>query len=168
MINTVERKDVGIILRITPRINESDFVSLQIYQESSAIKGGESVLATTTVGPTTTKRSAKTTVLVKNGDTIVLGGMMQETVNNLESRIPLLGSIPILGNLFKFSSVSRKKTNLLIFLTPHVIRTPDDLGQVTNDHRQKMETFIEQHKGEVKRILPDQMPMPGKGATEAK
>ncbi|MGB3400601.1 MAG: type II secretion system secretin GspD, partial [Candidatus Deferrimicrobiaceae bacterium] len=130
VINTVERKDVGIILRITPRINESDFVSLEIYQESSAIVG-TSLLAESTVGPTTTKRSAKTSVLVKNGQTVVLGGMMQETATNIEHKIPLLGSIPLLGNLFKFSSVSRKKTNLLIFLTPHVIKTPEEMGDMT-------------------------------------
>jgi general secretion pathway protein D len=168
VINTVERKDVGIILRLTPRINESDFVSLQIYQESSAILGGESVLATSTVGPTTTKRSAKTSVLVKDGDTVVLGGMMQETVNNSESKIPLLGDIPLLGHLFKFSSVSRKKTNLLIFLTPHIIKNPEEMGRLTNDHERKMQDFIKQHKGEVDKILPEQMPAPGKSTTEAK
>ncbi|MGZ8459589.1 MAG: type II secretion system secretin GspD [Candidatus Deferrimicrobiaceae bacterium] len=168
VINTVERKDVGIILRLTPRINESDFVSLQIYQESSAIKGGESVLATSEVGPTTTKRSAKTSVLVKNGDTVVLGGMMQETVNNSESKIPLLGDIPLLGHLFKFSSVSRKKTNLLIFLTPHIIKTPEEMGRLTNDHQRKMENFIEQHKGEVDKIFPEKMPAPSRSTTEAR
>ncbi len=162
VINTVERKDVGIILRITPRINESSFVSLEIYQESSALKGDTSLLATATVGPTTTKRSAKTSVLVRDGDTVVLGGMMQETVNNLERKVPILGSIPLVGNLFKFSSVTRKKTNLLIFLTPHIIKTPEEMSQMTTDHRRKMDQFIEQHKGEVERILPERVPAEGK------
>ena len=153
VINTVERKDVGIILRFTPRINESDFVSLDIYQESSAVKE-ISLLQSTTVGPTTTKRSASTSVLVKNGDTVILGGMMQETVSNNESRVPLLGSIPILGNLFKFSSISRKKTNLLIFLTPHIIKSPEDMFEVTTENRQKMDRFLEENKEEVKKILP--------------
>ncbi|MDH3383823.1 MAG: type II secretion system secretin GspD, partial [Deltaproteobacteria bacterium] len=161
VINTVERKDVGIILRITPRINESDFVSLEIYQESSAVKG-DSLLATSTVGPTTTKRSAKTSVLVKNGQTVVLGGMMQETANNIERKIPLLGSIPLLGNLFKFSSVSRKKTNMLIFLTPHVIKTPEEMGQRTTEHKRKMNDFIDRHRGEIEKILPDRSPLEGK------
>jgi len=161
VINTVERKDVGIILRITPRINESDFVSLEIYQESSAVKG-DSLLATSTVGPTTTKRSAKTSVLVKNGQTVVLGGMMQETANNIERKIPLLGDIPLLGNLFKFSSVTRKKTNMLIFLTPHVIKTPEEMGQRTTEHKRKMNDFIERHRGEIEKILPDRNPMEGK------
>ena len=154
VINTVERQDVGIILRFTPRINESNFVSLEIYQESSAVKD-VSILTVSTVGPTTTKRSARTSVLVKTGETVVLGGMMQETVTNQESKVPLLGDIPILGNLFKFSSVSRRKTNLLIFLTPHIIRTPEDMGRVTTDHRWKMDKFIEEHKEEVEELLPE-------------
>ena len=161
VINTVERKDVGIILRITPRINESDFVSLEIYQESSAIVG-TSLLAESTVGPTTTKRSAKTSVLVKNGQTVVLGGMMQETATNIEHKIPLLGSIPFLGNLFKFSSVSRNKTNLLIFLTPHVIKTPEEMGDMSTKQNRKMNEFIERHKGEIENIMPDRNPMEGK------
>ncbi len=161
VINTVERKDVGIILRITPRINESDFVSLEIYQESSAVKG-DTLLATSTVGPTTTKRSAKTSVLVKDGQTVVLGGMMQETANNIERKIPLLGSIPLLGNLFKFSSVSRKKTNMLIFLTPHVIKTPEEMGRKTSEHETKMNDFIERHRGEIDTILPGRNPAEGK------
>jgi len=154
VINTVERQDVGIILRFTPRINESNFVSLEIYQESSAVKD-ISILTVSTVGPTTTKRSARTSVLVKTGETVVLGGMMQETVNNSESKVPLLGDIPLLGNLFKFSSVSRRKTNLLIFLTPHIIKAPEDMERVTTDHRGKMDKFIEEHKEEVADILPE-------------
>jgi general secretion pathway protein D len=161
VINTVERQDVGIILRITPRINESDFVSLDIYQESSAVKGGESILATNAVGPTTTKRSAKTTVLVKNEETVVLGGMMQEIINNVETKIPILGSIPLLGNLFKFSSVNRSKTNLLIFLTPHIIKNPEDMSDLTVGHKKKMDDFIKEHAGEVERIFPEMGPLEG-------
>ena len=157
VINTVERKDVGIILRITPHIHESEFVNLEIYQESSSVKG-ESLLSLASVGPTTTKRSAKTNVLVQNGNTVVIGGMMQESFNTLERKIPLLGDIPLLGNLFKFKSVSRKKTNLLIFLTPHVIKSPTEMQQVTEGHQEKMDRFIDQNKGEVERIFPEMTP----------
>src|SRR5512134_3162466 len=88
IVNTVERKDVGITLRMTPHIHESEYVNLDIYQESSAILLGSSILNVDQVGPTTTKRSAKTSVLVRNGDTVVLGGMMQETFNVLERSVP--------------------------------------------------------------------------------
>lgn len=154
IINTIERKDVGITLRMTPHIHESDFVNLDIYQESSAILG-TSILNVSQVGPTTTKRSAKTSVLVRNGDTVVLGGMMQDTFSVLESQIPLLGDIPLLGNLFKFKSVSRQKTNLLIFLTPHIIKQAEDISRLTTDQQKKMDAFIEEHKGEVERIIPE-------------
>lgn len=157
VINTVERKDVGIILRITPHIHESEFVNLEIYQESSAVQG-DSLLSISTVGPTTTKRSAKTNVLVKNGNTVVIGGMMQETLNTFERKVPLLGDIPLLGNLFKFQSVSRNKTNLLIFLTPHVIKNPAEMEKVTIDHQEKMDRFIEENRGEVERIFPERTP----------
>ncbi|MBF8258345.1 MAG: type II secretion system lipoprotein GspD [Actinobacteria bacterium] len=156
LINTIERKDVGITLRITPHIHESEFVNLEIFQESSAIKGGTQLLDANRVGPTTTKRSAKTSVLVRNGDTVVLGGMMQETFTTIERQIPFLGDIPLLGYLFKFKSVSRNKTNLLIFLTPHVIKEPDDLAKMSEKQQKKMDKFIEQNRGEMKRISPEQ------------
>ena len=136
-INTVERKDVGITLRLTPHIHESDFVSLDIFQESSAV-AADSLLNASTVGPTTTKRSAKTSVLVKSGDTVVLGGMMQETFTNNVSQIPLLGDIPLLGNLFRFKSVSRQKTNLLIMLTPQIIRDPSQMLDTSAEQQRKM------------------------------
>jgi len=157
VINTIERKDVGIILRLTPHIHESDFVNLEIFQESSAVKG-DSLLTTNTVGPTTTKRSAKTSVLVKNGDTVVLGGMMQETFTNTVSQIPLLGDIPLLGNLFRFKSVSRKKTNLLIMLTPHIIREPGEMLQRSQDRQQKMTESFDLQKKEVEETFPDPKP----------
>jgi general secretion pathway protein D len=156
--NTIERKDVGITLRLTPHIHESDVMSLEIYQESSAVKGG-SPLDASTVGPTTTKRSAKTSVLVKNGDTVVLGGMMQETFTNTVSSVPLLGDIPILGRLFQFKSVSRKKTNLLIMLTPRIIREPGEMLERSVDQQRKMTEDFDLQKKEVQKTFPD--PKPG-------
>jgi general secretion pathway protein D len=151
VINTVERKDVGITLRLTPHIHESEIMNLEIYQESSAVK---STSDSSTVGPTTTKRAAKTSVLVKNGDTVVIGGIMQETFSMSDSQVPLLGDIPLLGNLFKYRSVSRKKTNLLLFLTPHIIKEPKDLADVSEKQQKKMDTFVEQNKGEAEGVLP--------------
>jgi len=157
VINTVERKDVGITLRLTPHIHESDFVSLDIFQESSAVKG-DSLLNASTVGPTTTKRSAKTSVLVKNGDTVVLGGMMQETFTNATSQIPLLGDIPLLGNLFRFKSVSRKKTNMLIMLTPRIIREPGEMLERSAEQKRKMTEEFDHQIKEVEKTFPDPKP----------
>lgn len=159
--NTIERKDVGITLRITPHIHESEFVNLDIYQESSAVKG-DTLLNANLVGPTTTKRSAKTSVLVRNGDTVVLGGMMQETYNTIQRQVPLLGDIPLLGNLFKFKSVTRNKTNLLIFLTPRIIKEPGDMARVTETEKARMDDFIRRNKGEVEKFLLERRTEEGK------
>jgi len=156
-INTVERKDVGITLRLTPHIHESDFVSLDIFQESSAIAASSSLDANT-VGPTTTKRSAKTSVLVKNGDTVVLGGMMQETFTNNASQIPILGDIPLLGHLFRFKSVSRQKTNLLIMLTPRIIRDPGQMLETSAEQQRKITDSFGQQIKEVERTFPEPGP----------
>jgi general secretion pathway protein D len=158
--NTVERKDVGVTLRLTPHIHESDFVNLDIYQESSTVKG-DSLLNVNQVGPTTTKRSAKTSVIVRSGDTVVLGGMMQETISTTRKQVPLLGDIPLLGWLFKYNSVSRQKTNMLIFLTPRIIKNPQDMTSIAADRQKAMDKFIEQNKDEVERIIPDKTPAAG-------
>lgn len=152
--NTIERKDVGVTLRITPHIHESNFVSLDIYQESSSVKS-TSILDASKVGPTTTKRSAKTSVLVSNGDTVVLGGMMQEQVGNIERKVPFLGDIPILGWLFKYNSVSRKKTNMLIFLTPRIITDPKQMNGIAAEQRKKMDVFVEKNKEDVEKVIPE-------------
>jgi len=154
VINTVERKDVGIILRITPHIHESEYVTLDIYQEASALKEG-SVLFATTIGPTTTKRSAKTSVLVKNGDMVLLGGLMQEQISNTQTKVPLLGDIPLLGRLFRFDSVTRKKTNLLIMLTPHIIKEPSDMIGRTLEKADRLQKEFDRKRQESDTLLPD-------------
>jgi general secretion pathway protein D len=156
VINTVERKDVGITLRLTPHIHESEFVSLDIYQEASALKTDALTLAqSATVGPTWTKRSTKTTVLVKTGDTVILGGIMQDNYTKNVSKIPLLGDIPLLGYLFRFTSEQKKKTNLLIMLTPHIIQEPGVLSKPLEDRQRKMLTPFNPNLDDVKRALPE-------------
>jgi general secretion pathway protein D len=98
-------------------------------------------------------------VLVKNGDTVVLGGMMQETFTNIASQVPLLGDIPLLGHLFRFKSVSRKKTNLLIMLTPHIIREPGQMLETSAEQKRNMTVDFDMQKKEVEKTFPD--PRPG-------
>ena len=156
VINTVERKDVGITLRITPHIHESEYVSMDIYQEASALKQDALTLAqTATVGPTWTKRSTKTTVLVKSGDTMILGGIMQENITKNVTKIPLLGDIPLLGALFRFSSDNKQKTNLLVMLTPHIIQEPGVASKALDDRQRKMLDAFDPTRDEVKRALPE-------------
>jgi general secretion pathway protein D len=134
---SVERKDTGITLKITPLITQGEYVKLDIYQEISAVKDANNKGAAADI--TTTKRSAKTAVVVKDRETVVIGGLMQDNDQETVSKIPFLGDIPGLGWLFKTKSVSRTKTNLMILLTPRVIKDAGDLAQVTVDQRGKFE-----------------------------
>jgi general secretion pathway protein D len=132
VLSSIERKDVGITLRLTPQITEGDYVRLEIYQEISQVEDVSEAIYTS-VGPTTTLRSTRTTVVVRDNQTVVIGGLMQETEEESETRMPYLSRIPLLGWLFKHRSSSKEKTNLLVFLTPHIIRDSVDLGHITRD-----------------------------------
>lgn len=142
IFNSIERTDVGIKLRITPRITEGDYVQLDIFQEISAVKDASDAILTT-VGPTTTKRATKTSVVVKDGHTVVIGGLMQEREEESIRKTPILGDIPILGWLFKFKSVTKTKTNLLVFLSPHIIKESPQLEEITE---KKYAEFMEKEK----------------------
>jgi general secretion pathway protein D len=139
VLNSITRTDVGIKLQITPQITEGDYVKLDIFQEISSVKSASDDILTS-VGPTTTKRATKTSVLVKDGHTVVIGGLMQEKDEESVTKVPLLGDIPLLGWLFKFKSVSNKKTNLLIFLSPHVVKETAQLAQLTEDKHKEFVT----------------------------
>jgi general secretion pathway protein D len=112
----VNRQDVGIKLKVTPQINEGDAVQLQIEQEVSSVSGA------TSVDISINKREIKTTVIVNDGGTIVLGGLIDEEIQESVSKVPLLGDIPILGNLFKSTSTTKRKRNLMVFIRPTIIR----------------------------------------------
>ena len=116
---TVERKDVGLMLRVRPQINENGTVKMAIYQEVSKIDG--STLKNVN-GPTTSKRSIESNVLVEDGSIIVLGGLLEDSYQQDEDKVPLLGDLPWVGNLFRSESRSRRKTNLMVFLRPVVVR----------------------------------------------
>lgn len=144
--SSIVRQDVGITLRITPQITKGDYVKLDIYQEISSVKQ-ESENIIISVGPTTTKRSTKTSVVVKDGQTVIIGGLMQETEEVNITKVPFLGDIPILGWLFRNKSVSMKKTNLLVFITPHVVKDAEALGQITRDKQKEFAKAEKQYAG---------------------
>jgi general secretion pathway protein D len=141
---SVERKDTGITLKITPQINEGQYVKLDIYQEISAVKDATSKGAATDI--ITTKRSAKTAVVVKDQETVVIGGLIQDQDEESISKIPLLGDLPLLGWLFKSKGTTRKKTNLMIFLTPRVIKGPTDLLGLAERQRGKFVDAVSNQK----------------------
>lgn len=117
--NTVERKDVGLMLKVRPQIGENGTVKMAIYQEISKIDRSTLTNAT---GPTTSKRAVESNVVVDDGNIIVIGGLLEDTYSQGEDKVPLMGDLPLVGNLFKSENRSRKKTNLMIFLRPIVVR----------------------------------------------
>jgi general secretion pathway protein D len=118
---TVERKDVGLTLRVKPQISEGGTVRLQIYQEVSSVVD---TILPNPAGVTTNKRAVESTVLVDDGQIVVIGGLIQDGVRETVEKVPFLGDIPLLGALFTYSTRSRSKTNLMVFLRPTVMRNP--------------------------------------------
>ena len=124
---TVERKDVGLTLKVKPQIGEGGTVRMVIYQENS------SVVATSTAGPTTDKSAIETTVVVDDGAIMVLGGLLKDEYSGSVAKVPYLGDIPVLGNLFRSDNRSRSKSNLMVFLRPVIIRTQQAADAITLD-----------------------------------
>ncbi|RUO75790.1 type II secretion system secretin GspD [Idiomarina seosinensis] len=122
---TVDRQEVGIKLKVTPQINEGDAVQMTIEQEVSSLSGA------TSVDIIVNKRELKTTVMANDGETIVLGGLIDEDVQESVQKIPLLGDIPFLGKLFSSTSTSTQKRNLMVFLRPTIVRDGSKLGQIS-------------------------------------
>ena len=126
--NSYDYKDVGLILTLTPHIRSGDLVALDIQQST------EELLTTTASNtPITSKREIKTNVLAANGQTIVLGGMIKETEKVMRSRVPFFSYIPLIGHLFRSSDKEREKIDLMVFLTPEILQSPDDATRVTDN-----------------------------------
>ncbi|MFQ5697482.1 MAG: type II secretion system secretin GspD [Myxococcota bacterium] len=138
----VERQDVGVTLRVTPQISEGDTVRLNIFQEISGVIGTPS-----SIGPTLTTRTVEDTVYVEDGEAVIIGGILKEDENETISKVPFLGDIPILGWLFKKTSTSTVKTNLIVIITPHIVRAPGDLEQLTVENREKFRGASEETLG---------------------
>jgi general secretion pathway protein D len=115
----VERKDVGLTLRVKPQISENGTVRMQIYQEVSSVEASSIDSRT---GLITNKRSIESNVLVEDGAIVVLGGLLQDDTSNNQEKVPGLGNVPFFGNLFKSEARRRNKTNLMVFLRPVVVR----------------------------------------------
>ncbi len=136
---TVQREEVGTILDVTPQINQGDAVLLKIDLESSSLAASSAGA----VDLITNKRTISTSVLIRDGATLVLGGLIQDSSTNSEQRVPFLGSIPIIGELFRTRDTARTKTNLIVFIRPHILRNEEDAAAAT---QQKYDYMREQQK----------------------
>jgi general secretion pathway protein D len=135
------RQDIGIKLTIVPHINDSDQVRMEITEEISDAGSPRGVLEAVPIN----KRTAKTTVIVRDQQTVVIGGLVRESQVNAESKIPVLGDIPVLGLLFKQTTKTTQKTNLLLILTPHIVRDQDDLRDIFERKMQQRQDFLDRY-----------------------
>ncbi len=140
-VQTIERLPVGIRLSITPQISEGEYLNLDIVTEVSSTREAPAGLNTAQFGIATTTRSADSSVIVKNGQTLVIGGLVQDREEVLHNKTPLLGDIPLIGNLFRFKRNQSRKLNLMILLTPRIVETESDMKQLLMDY-QKRKTLL--------------------------
>lgn len=131
--NTYDRRDVGLTLHVKPQITEGGILKLQLYTEDSAVVPGTNTTSANSPGPTFTKRSIQSTVLADNGEIIVLGGLMQDNYQVSNTKVPLLGDIPWIGQLFRSEGKTRQKTNLMVFLRPVIINDRETAQAVTSN-----------------------------------
>jgi len=147
---TIERRDVGLTLKVRPQVSEGGSVKLQIYQEISSLRP-----TTTAADVITDKRSIDSTVLVDDGRIIVIGGLISDTMQDGVDKVPVLGDIPLLGHLFRHEKRKRTKTNLMVFLRPHVLRDTASSDALTGERYD----FIRQRQAEFRMqphfALPD-------------
>lgn len=140
---TIERKDVGLTLRVRPQISETGTVKLTVFQEVSTVLPGTEVAPN---GPTTTKRSIESSVLVEDGNIIVLGGLLSDEYSSNEEKVPGLGDVPVLGNLFKSQVRNRSKKNLMVFLRPTIVRDSLSSDAVTADRYDMLRALQQQQQ----------------------
>ena len=138
-INTVQYQDVGIILRVTPFITQEGLVEMIVSPEISSLSATTVPIGNNVSSPVIDKRSADTVVVTPSDKTIVIGGLISSQLGDRDSKVPILGDIPLVGLAFKRKQKTDVKTELLIFLTPHVIRTPEDLSTTTEREKAKLE-----------------------------
>jgi general secretion pathway protein D len=160
---TIERKDVGLTLKVTPQVAEGGSVKLKAFLEvSSVVPTTSSVKSADLI---TNKRSVENTVLVDDGQIVVIGGLISDDTKNNNSQVPILGDIPFVGNLFKYQSRSRDKTNLMVFLRPYVLRDGQSANQLTGERydfiRNEQGAFIKEGDSLLPPTGASQLPVQG-------
>lgn len=155
---TVERKDVGITLRIKPQIGETGTVRMTIYQESSSLSR-DVAPGTTNAGPTTNKRSIESNVVVDDGQIIVLGGLIEDRFEETKNKVPLLGDIPLLGALFRSETREKRRTNLMVFLRPVVMRDGPSVNNFSLDRYDLIRATQKDAQPSRSLVLPNDAPV---------
>jgi general secretion pathway protein D len=149
----VDYLDVGVILQVTPQIAPDGTVTMQVLQEANELLGYEQ-FGTDVKAPTIAHRSAQATIMVPDGQTIILGGIIRDNTRRSVSKTPFLGDLPLLGNLFRRSTVSKEKSELLVFLTPRVVRTKEEAKALTESQRKNSAAPVPEPPRESKTAAP--------------
>jgi general secretion pathway protein D len=149
---TIERKDVGITLRIRPQIGENGTIRMAIFQESSSVIA--QATGTANAGPTTNKRSIESSVVVEDGQILVLGGLIEDRYVDDTSKVPLLGDIPYVGALFRSNSRSKTRTNLMVFLRPTVLRDAETSDRVSTERYEQIRSFQREMQPQPNIVIP--------------
>jgi len=161
----VERQDIGVTLRVTPQISEGDTLRLQIFQELTEVTDSEAG-DVNEVGVTLTSRKVENTVVVNDGETVAIGGLISEAFTDAQSGVPWLSEIPYLGWLFKVKSQQTRKINLIVFLTPHIVRSAEDLEQETIRKRLEIEEAYSDESVFPELARYGQAPPPGRSTVD--
>jgi general secretion pathway protein D len=140
-LGSVARQDVGTTIRVTPHINANNEIRLEIEEEISEQGATSGTLGVVSIN----RRTARTEVMVRDQQTIVIGGLMRDAIQNKEDKVPVLGDIPILGALFRKTSKTKRKTNLLLILTPYIIRDPGDLREIFERKMEERQQMIDRY-----------------------
>ena len=150
---TIERKDVGITLRIKPQIGENGAIRMTIFQEASSL-AADTAPGTSNAGPTTNKRSIESNVMVDDGQILVLGGLIEDRYTDNKSKVPLLGDIPYLGSLFRTETRDRKRTNLMVFLRPTVLRDAETSNKLSVERYDLIRSFQQDQQPRPNLLVP--------------
>jgi type II secretory pathway component GspD/PulD (secretin) len=137
--NTFTYQDVGIILKVTPFITDNGYVEMIVSPQISSLSATTIPIAAGVSEPVIDKRSADTVVVTPSDKTVIIGGLISNEKDDNDTKVPILGDIPLIGFAFKHKVTSKKKTELLIFLTPHIVESPDDLAHLADEERGKLE-----------------------------
>jgi general secretion pathway protein D len=152
-IQQIDYRDVGTKIKLIPHISKDRFVRLEVDQSIEQLVGVSLSDISGPLTPATLKRETATVVTVKDGHTVVISGMISDSYTTQESKVPILGDIPIIGLLARFRKNSIGKINLVIFITPHIVRNPTELAMVTQKTRERGEQFLEEAHGRPPRML---------------
>lgn len=152
-IQQIDYRDVGVKLKLTPHISKDRFVRLEVDQSIEQLVGVSLADISGPLTPATLKRATSTVINVKDGHTVVISGMISDSYTTQESKVPILGDIPIVGLLCRYRKNSIQKINLMIFITPHIVRNPTELAMITQKTRDRGNDFLEEAHGRPPRML---------------